>query len=303
MLNTNNTQSNKNAKIISFINMKGGVGKTTLCKEISQYLYKIKNKSILVIDIDPQSNCTQSFFEHYNIFNKYNIDINENKIIKNEDSSKLASIEHIFNKDFLVSDSEQLIIENLASKESLRFDLIPGDLRTVFMEREQSTGAAEKRLKTYIYKKKLRDKYDYIFIDCPPTYSFYTVAAMLTSDFYLVPVKPDAYSLLGLDLLDRVISDLESGNFDIFQDNHLINLGIIFTMVGSEKGFGKNIADIKSFLDEKNIYYFNSQFKFYSKLITSNLDKFITDREDTDLANQMEDICNEFEKRVGELNG
>ena len=74
-------------------------------------------------------------------------------------------------------------------------------------------------------------------------------------------------------------------------------------MVGSEKGFGKNIADIKSFLDEKNIYYFNSQFKFYSKLITSNLDKFITDREDTDLANQMEDICNEFEKRVGELNG
>lgn len=50
-----------NKNIISFLNMKGGVCKTTLCKEIALYLSNNMNKKVLVIDIDPQANCTQSF--------------------------------------------------------------------------------------------------------------------------------------------------------------------------------------------------------------------------------------------------
>lgn len=79
-------KNNKN--VISFLNMKGGVGKTTLCKEMALYLSEKKNRSVLVIDIDPQSNCTQSFFERYDILN-----VNGGII---EDSKQLASINNIF---------------------------------------------------------------------------------------------------------------------------------------------------------------------------------------------------------------
>lgn len=65
-----------NKNIISFLNMKGGVCKTTLCKEIALYLSNNMNKKVLVIDIDPQANCTQSFFEHFKV-----IQIKDDEII------------------------------------------------------------------------------------------------------------------------------------------------------------------------------------------------------------------------------
>lgn len=49
-------------KVISFINMKGGVSKTTLCKELGLYLFRKKKKKILFVDVDPQANLTQSLF-------------------------------------------------------------------------------------------------------------------------------------------------------------------------------------------------------------------------------------------------
>ena len=68
------------------------------------------------------------------------------------------------------------------------------------MERETTNGN-DQRLLNFIKEKNLKKEYTYIFIDCPPTYSFYTISALLAADFYLVPLVPDIYSLLGLDLL------------------------------------------------------------------------------------------------------
>src|SRR5699024_4576828 len=51
--------------IVSFLNMKGGVGKTTLCKEIGYFLYKERKKKVLFIDVDPQANLTQSIFKRF----------------------------------------------------------------------------------------------------------------------------------------------------------------------------------------------------------------------------------------------
>lgn len=64
--------------VIAFLNMKGGVCKTTLCKEIGFYLAEKRAKRILIIDVDPQANCTQSFLERYDIINSelINKDIN-----------------------------------------------------------------------------------------------------------------------------------------------------------------------------------------------------------------------------------
>ena len=73
---------------------------------------------------------------------------------------------------------------------------------------------------------KLKEKYDFIFIDCPPTISVYTDAALIASDFYLVPIRIDRYSILGIKLLKQVIDRLD--------DNESIGikpLGIVYTMV------------------------------------------------------------------------
>ena len=296
--------------IISFLNMKGGVGKTTLCRELAVFLYQIRQQSVLLIDIDPQSNCTQSLFDRHGIYSRYGIAEGEDKLIKREDSEKLPSIEYVFSKSkgYLSTNNTNNIIQNLDTtiineSKSAKLDIIPGHLDTIFMEREMCSGAAENRLNDFIDKYDLKNEYDYIFIDCPPTYSFYTIAAALSSDFYFVPVKPDAYSLLGLDLLERVMEDLKIGNRKHFEQQPIDNLGFIFTMVGDEKGYEKNIDQIKKSLRNRGIYSFQNEFPFYSKVSTGKLSKFIIDREDATLYEKLESICDEFEERVGKYNG
>ncbi len=273
-------------KVISFLNMKGGVGKTTLCKEMALYLSE-NGRRILVIDIDPQSNCTQSYFEKYDVVNLEDPAFDKNR---------LPSISRVFVKSTTKEPSLNEVIYKLTDN----LHLLPGDLDTVFMERETSTGAAEQRLLNFIHDHNLKKIYNYIFIDCPPTYSFYTVSALLCSDFYFVPVKPDLYSVLGLDLLERVVEDLKKGNRVIFESKPIKNLGVIFTFVGgsSIQGINKNIEYTKREFLRKGIYFFNSQFRRLDKLSTGRLSTFIIDREDTTLIREFGEICREFEERV-----
>ncbi|TYA11245.1 AAA family ATPase [Paenibacillus faecis] len=279
----------KRGSVISFLNMKGGVGKTTLCKEMALFLSEFgeDKKKILVIDIDPQSNCTQSFFEKYNI-----MQIDDSLFEKD----KLPSISKVFSS----SVTRQSNLDEVIIKLTDTLHLLPGDLDTVFMERETSTGAAEQKLLNFILENKLKEKYDYIFIDCPPTYSFYTVSALLSSDYYFVPVKPDAYSVLGLDLLERVVRELKNGYRIFFQQKPITNLGVIFTMVGgtSIQGFRRNIDSIKKSFADKDIYFFRNEFRKIDRLATGKLSTFIVDRDDSLLLDDVRSICMEFEERV-----
>lgn len=280
--------------VIAFLNMKGGVCKTTLCKEMALLLSEEYGRKILVIDIDPQSNCTQSFFERYHAF-----DIDE-EIIR--EKSDLPSINNIFSKS--KSRLKEIELEDVIYELTDKLHLIPGDLDTVFMERETGTGSSEQKLVNFINKFELKKTYEYIFIDCPPTYSFYTVSALLSSDFYFVPLKPDAYSLLGLDLLERVVSDLRESYEANFKIKPIYNLGIIFTMVGgsANKGFQRNIQQIKEAFRSKGVYFFNSEFPKAEKLSTGRLSTFIIDREDTQLLEKLNCICKEFEERMVSIN-
>lgn len=282
--------------IISFLNMKGGVCKTTLCKEMSLFLSEKRGKKILVIDIDPQSNCTQSFFERFGV-----LDIEEGEIIREE--TKLPSIENVFSKS--KGGLKEIKLENVILKLTEKLHLIPGDLNTVFMERETGTGSAEQKLFNFIEQFKLQEEYAYIFIDCPPTYSFYTVSALLSSNFYFVPLKPDAYSLLGLDLLERVVKELREGYRANFKSRPLSNFGAIFTMIPktSNKGTLRNVQQIKESFESKDIYFFKNDFPKVEKLSTSKLSTFIIDREDIELLESLRLICEEFEERMVNVNG
>lgn len=269
--------------VISFLNMKGGVGKTTLCKEIA-YCLQQKGKRILVIDVDPQSNCTQSLYEKFGI---QTLDEEGNKI------NDLPTIQNMYESKLIDVKKENVIL-NLSDYLSI----IPGDLSTVFMERE-SNSKNEQRLLNLINQWDLKEEYKYIFIDCPPTYSFYTVSALLASDFYLAPAQPDLYSILGLDLLYNVVKDfIDDDQAALMKDKKLDCLGIVLTKVETGEGVNKIIRSVKNFADQNNLYLFNQDFKYSPKLATSKLDTFVADRNDTSLLQTIENICDEFEGRI-----
>ncbi|MBA4697824.1 MAG: ParA family protein [Ruminococcus sp.] len=277
---------------MSFLNMKGGVCKTTLCKEIALYLAEKFDNKVLVIDIDPQSNCTQSFFERYHV-------LDEGKLLKEE--TRIQSIQKIFSPSpgrLERADKDEVILELTDN-----LHIIPGELHTIFMERETSTGASEQKLINFIANNCLKDLYDYILIDCPPTYSFYTTAALLASDLYLIPVTPDAYSLLGVNLLEEVVGRIKD-NYQInFKSHPLDNLGIIFTKVQKNPSVGvkNNIDEIKEALADRKIRFFENSFMKVEKLSTSQLSTFILDRSDESLRVNMRSICAEFIDKVGEI--
>ncbi|ERK52435.1 ParA family protein [Leptotrichia sp. oral taxon 879] len=281
--------------VISFLNMKGGVGKTTLCKEIAYYLSEKEKKKILVIDIDPQSNCTQSFFEKFKIFEGEDIkkDLNEKR--------EIPSIQNIFKRTEIIDENVEK--EKTICKLSDTLDIIPGELETIFMERETS-GSVEQKLYNFIEDYRIKEEYDFIFIDCPPTYSFYTISSLLASDYYFVPLKPDIYSLFGLDLLERVIKEITKSYRANFRIKSIQNLGVIFTMIKEEQK-GRKIQRVKQIKENKmfkNMYFFKNNFRYYDKINTSKLQSFILDRKDKGLMSNLDDICQEFIERMSELN-
>ena len=279
--------------VIAFLNMKGGVCKTTLCKEIAVYLTEKFAKKVLVIDVDPQSNCTQSFFERYHVL--------EQKTLIKENPS-LPSIQKVFSPNIAKLDRADL--NEIVLKLSENLHLVPGELRTNFMERETGTGASEQRLLNFIKDNNLKELYDYVLVDCPPTYSFYTIAALLACDLYLIPVTPDAYSLLGVNLLQEVIERLKGNYRANFQNHALDNLGIIFTKISKtpRKGVRKNIEEIKDAFSDEEMPFFENKYLKAERISTSQLSTFIIDRKDEILKENMMQICSEFIEKVGEYN-
>jgi len=205
----------KDGKVISFINMKGGVGKTTLCLGIGEYLANFKHKKVLFIDLDPQFNTTQSI-----------MDLTDNEENYMEDYRHRITVRKIFEDTKTISErpktpEREEVILNFTNEPNI--DLICGTIDII--KDDTSNKSLFKRLRKFISEHKLKEAYDYIFIDCPPTISFYTDAALFASDYYLVPSKIDRYSILGVKMLKTVIDNLV---YD--EDIQIKPLGIIYTM-------------------------------------------------------------------------
>lgn len=208
-----------NAKIVSFINMKGGVGKTTLCLGIGEYLSKedTHNKKILYIDMDPQFNTTQTLMNEFDLEEKYLSEYYKTKNVR-----KIFEMPTTISEKPILPKPEDIIV-----KLNSNIDIIPGTINLIFEDSNKEDKI--RRLKKFIKDNNLRNDYDFIFIDCPPTISLYTDAALMTSDYYLVPNRIDRYSILGIKLLKQIIDRLESN-----QDLDIKALGIVYTMVGDE---------------------------------------------------------------------
>ncbi len=207
-------------RIIAVANQKGGVGKTTTTINLSACLAE-KGKNVLTIDIDPQGNTSSGLGVKKNelSFTVYDL------IIGN------CSIEECLVKN---------VYENLS--------LLPSNVNLAGAEIEL-IGVEERE---FILKKeieKVRDKYDFIIIDCPPSLNTLTVNAMTTADTVLVPIQCEYYALEGLSQLIHTINLVRQR-----LNPHLEIEGVVFTMYDARTNLSLQVVEnVKQNL-EQNIY-------------------------------------------------
>jgi len=206
-----NTKSKAGPAIVSILNMKGGVGKTTISAHVFRELYLQHEKNVLLIDFDPQFNLTQTLVKE-SVYEKHK---SENKTVLSvlEDPSTTslyktsAGAGHPAPVEDLVS--TQKFLKNEAGTTLAKLDLLAGDFSLVkysLLDDKTVLAEAKRRFKEFIDNSK--DKYDLICLDCNPSSSFLTICALCVSTHVLIPVRPDRYSMLGLRLLDNFIEKL-----------------------------------------------------------------------------------------------
>jgi len=210
-----------NSKVISILNMKGGVGKTTLSVNLAYILANFHNKKVLIVDIDPQFNATQYLVSQEAIIKHFDKKKTILDIImpQKEEKIDLVRKRRVAEKKPQLSD---YIINISLKQDGSRLDIIPSTVNLI--EIENSPRGAEHHLKQFL--KKYCKFYDIIIIDCPPTIGIHTLSAFLASAYYIIPLKPDYLSSLGLSLLEKALEKYKKA------DGHKLKpLGVVFTMV------------------------------------------------------------------------
>ena len=196
-------------RVIAVANQKGGVGKSTTAINLSACLAE-KEKKVLTIDMDPQGNTTSG------------LGVDKNNVENTLYELLLGEAE---TKDTIVKD----VVENV--------DLIPSNVNLSGAEIEL-IGVDEKE---YILKKiidKVRRKYDYIIIDCPPSLNMLTINALTAANSVLVPIQCEYYALEGLSQLIHTI--------DLVKDRlnkKLVMEGVVFTMYDARTNLSLQVVE------------------------------------------------------------
>ncbi|MHA1338792.1 MAG: ParA family protein [Promethearchaeota archaeon] len=192
--------------IISFINLKGGVGKTTVCANIAGELAH-ENRKVLVIDADPQANLSLLLMGEHRYEERFAFNDKKDPVyIKTLYQIFLDEIEDkdppIFNFDESVIKS----VVQLKRKETTinplpTLDLLPSTYHLMELEQKIVHYVRTRYAILDKFLKKIKDRYEFILIDCPPNIYTATHNALYASDYYIIPTIPDYLSISGIPLL------------------------------------------------------------------------------------------------------
>jgi chromosome partitioning protein len=203
-----NTAKKKQPIVVAVLNMKGGVGKTTISAHVFRHLYKHLLKSVLLVDFDPQFNLTQTIvpqdsYEIYKSERKTILSVMEDQTAPSifKVSSKLAPPP--------TPDDVSVQIRHLTHKPEIRLRLVPGDFDLIKYSLNNDSKVLEPVKNRFLaFMDTASTEFDLVCIDCNPSSSFMTVCALQAATHVLVPVRADRYSLLGLKMLDQYIKGL-----------------------------------------------------------------------------------------------
>ena len=205
------------ARVISIANQKGGVGKTTTAVNLSACLAQ-KGKRVLLIDTDPQGNATSGLgIESHTEKSVYNV---------------------------LVDDMD--IKETILSTMIKKLEICPANINLAGAEIELvSMVSRENRLKDAVDT--IRDEYDYILIDCPPSLGLITLNAFTASDSVLVPIQCEYYALEGLGQLINTIKLVQK-----HLNPDLVIEGVILTMFDARTNLSTQVSrEVEKYFGDK----------------------------------------------------
>ena len=204
-------------KIVSIFNQKGGVGKTTTAVNLAAGL-GIAGKKVLLVDVDPQGNTTSGF------------GINKQKTL-----SSYEVLIGTATADNAIIETEFKNVSVLPSKS----DLAGAEIELTELDRRES------RLKSALLP--LRERYDFIFIDCPPSLGLISINALNASDSVLVPIQCEFYAMEGLSQLMATVRQVKRSY------NPMLELeGIVLTMFDGRLNLTQQVvSEIKKYFAKK----------------------------------------------------
>jgi chromosome partitioning protein len=239
--------------------MKGGVGKTTLAVNLAWHFFENEGANVLLIDLDPQFNSTQ-YVMNYKTF--------ESHRKKSGTITNLLIDQPSLNlKDAKLKKNPASVLHTVRKAKSKQLDLLPAELSLAWVVKNPAQ--MEHRLEKLL--EKFRDKYEYIFIDCAPTDSVLTTMALTASDYVLIPMRPDRFSILGFTNLMETIKTFRTN----CPDPHLVKvLGVAFTQVtGKSTVETQSIAEIKAVAKTEGTHLFDAQLAFSKSFFRSVADQ------------------------------
>jgi chromosome partitioning protein len=243
-------EEQKMSMVVSLINMKGGVGKTTLAMHLA-HTADSRNLRTLAVDLDPQSNLSQvlmgprDYVKHLaderptvvDIFDAY------------ASSSRTSGPQ--------ILDISEVIVKDAGYRSDTSLDLIPS--RFELSRTLKNPTGKERRLAKALAQ--VRKNYDLVIIDCAPTESVLTDAAYFASRYLLVPIKPEFMATIGLPLLARSLQE-----FRLENEDHVIEIaGLIFNHSSSYSAGPEgqqSINDVTYEAQKHGWHIFNNQVRY-----------------------------------------
>lgn len=275
---------------VSLINMKGGVGKSTLATNLAWHCAYNGDKKCLVVDLDPQFNASQYLLGNA----RYEAHLKAGK----------STVREIFERVTLSTLSgaaapavkrEDVICPVRQWTDGSLIHLVPSRLELAFTLKNPTS--KEHLLARFL--KGPKADYDLILIDCPPTESILTTAAYMASDFILVPVRPEFLSCIGLPLLVRSLED-----FKAQYDDHEIKLaGIVFNSTSTyKKEHLRAKAYVKDVANKHGWYVFQSEVGYsdsYPSGARQGKPIFLTSRARWWKKMELDSVAKEFTTQIG----
>jgi len=197
-------------KIISFSNQKGGVGKTTTVINVAAYI-GAKGYKVIIVDLDPQGNA----------------------------SSGLNIENHQIDKT-----SYQVLVGNYSARDTIiktayeKLSIIPSNVDLSAAELDLFDMQEEREFQLKFALDKIKDDYDFVFIDCPPSLGILTINALCASDSVAIVLQCEYYALEGLSQLVNIIKKIQNS----FNKNLSLE-GVILTMFDSKTNLSRQVRD------------------------------------------------------------